>query len=92
MHSYDDVDLRRPARRASPSAPAELGLVVEEPGSGWCGAVVECDRERVSLEDRHGAVRVFPLGVFLVDGSPVTLVRPTVWAEIHAWVTTYFGG
>ena len=55
---------------------ADRDVVVEEPLSGWCGAVVECDRERVSLEDRHGRVRVFPLGVFLLDGAPVTLVRP----------------
>jgi hypothetical protein len=32
----------------------------------------------VSLEDRHGKVRVFPLDPagFLLDGAPVTLVRP----------------
>ena len=60
-----------------PSRPAEAGLVVEEPVTGWCGAVVDCDRERVSLEDRHGRVRVFPLGPgFLVEGRPVVLVRP----------------
>lgn len=64
-----------------PSVAADTGLVVEEPVTGWCGAVVECDRERVSLEDRHGRVRVFPLGPgFLIDGSPVVLVRPSVAA------------
>ncbi len=58
--------------------PADLGLVVEEVGTGWCGAVVECDKERVSLEDRRGKVRVFPLdpGGFLLEGRPVTLARP----------------
>jgi hypothetical protein len=61
--------------------PAEAGLVVEEPVTGWCGAVVGCDKERVSLEDRHGKVRVFPLGPgFLVDGSPVVLARPVAAA------------
>ncbi len=50
--------------------------MVEEVLTGWCGAVVECDKERVSLEDRKGRVRVFPLGVFLLDGVPATLVRP----------------
>ncbi len=68
------------ARRPRPPAPqveAEAGLVVEEPVTGWCGAVVECDKERVSLEDRRGRVRVFPLGPgFLLDGAPVVLVRP----------------
>jgi hypothetical protein len=68
----------RPVRAAVPVVPAELGLVVEEVGTGWCGAVVEVDKERVSLEDRRGAVRVFPLdpGGFLLEGSPVTLARP----------------
>jgi hypothetical protein len=67
---------RRP-RRPVPEQPAEPGLVVEEAESGFCGAVVGSDKERVSLEDRHGAVRVFPLGHgFLVDGAPVQLVRP----------------
>jgi hypothetical protein len=56
--------------------PADHGLVVEEVLTGWCGAVVECDKERVSLEDRHGKVRVFPLGVYLLEGAPVTLVKP----------------
>ena len=64
-----------------PSVPAEPGLVVEEPTTGWCGAVVECDKERVSLEDRHGRVRVFPLGPgFLLEGRPVVLVRPVAVA------------
>jgi len=68
----------RPVRRAVPVVPADLGLVVEEVASGWCGAVVECDKERVSLEDRHGKVRVFPLepGGFLLEGAAVTLTRP----------------
>ena len=68
----------RPARRAPEVVTAELGLVVEEAGSGFCGAVVECDKERVSLEDRRGTVRVFPLeaGGFLLEGVAVTLARP----------------
>jgi Protein of unknown function (DUF3097) len=75
------ADARRP-RAAPPTVAAEGGLVVEEPGTGWCGAVVECDKERVSLEDRHGRVRVFPLapGGFLLDGAVVTLVRPVAAA------------
>ena len=72
----------RPARRVAESVPAELGLVVEEASTGWCGAVVECDKERVSLEDRHGRVRVFPLepAGFLLDGVAVTLARPVAGA------------
>jgi hypothetical protein len=76
VRSYDDIDLAAPARRPAPDLPAELGLVLEEVLTGWCGAVIEWDKERVSLEDRHGKVRVFPLGVFLHEGTPVTLVPP----------------
>ena len=73
------ADLRRPKRVVQTRA-ADAGLVVEEVATGFCGAVVECDKERVSLEDRHGKVRVFPLepAGFLLDGVPVTLARPVV--------------
>lgn len=77
MRSYDGMDLRAPQRQPLPELAAEAGLVVEEVLTGWCGAVVACDKERVSLEDRYGTVRVFPLGPFLVEGRPVALVRPT---------------
>jgi hypothetical protein len=68
----------RPVRKVPATVAADRGLVVEEVVTGWCGAVVECDRERVSLEDRHGKVRVFPLepGGFLLEGVAVTLTRP----------------
>jgi hypothetical protein len=68
----------RPQRRAVEVVAAEPGLVVEEAGTGFCGAVVECDKERVSLEDRHGRVRVFPLDAagFLLEGVAITLTRP----------------
>lgn len=75
MRSYDNIELRAPKKAPAPDLAAEHGLVLEEVLSGWCGAVVEWDKERVSLEDRHGKVRVFPLGVFLHEGVPVTLVR-----------------
>jgi hypothetical protein len=52
--------------------------VVEDPASGFCGAVVRFEHGGVVLEDRHGRHRLFPLtpAGFLVDGKPVTLVRP----------------
>jgi hypothetical protein len=58
--------------------PAEPGLVVEDAGTGWCGAVVACEKDVVSLEDRRGKLRVFPLDPagFLLEGRVVTLVRP----------------
>ncbi|MFF5263374.1 DUF3097 domain-containing protein [Actinomadura viridis] len=70
---------RRPRKGAIPEIPAESGLVAEDPDSGFCGAVVACDRLGVTLEDRFGKRRVFPLtkAGFLIDGRPVTLVRPS---------------
>jgi hypothetical protein len=76
---YGDVLSGGRRRRAPvPEVPAEPDLVVEEPGSGFCGAVVELAKDAVTLEDRHGRRRMFPLrpGGFLLDGKPVTLVRP----------------
>jgi hypothetical protein len=70
---------RRP--RAVPDVPAEAGLVVEDTESGFCGAVVGTEKgpegHVVTLEDRHGRRRSFPLGAgFLLEGRHVALVRP----------------
>ncbi|MGR6922494.1 DUF3097 domain-containing protein [[Actinomadura] parvosata] len=69
---------RRPGKGKIPKVPAEPDLVVEDADSGFCGAVVACDKEAVTLEDRFGKRRLFPLApaAFLLDGRPVTLVRP----------------
>ncbi|WP_030903999.1 DUF3097 domain-containing protein [Streptosporangium amethystogenes] len=71
-------DWRRPRRGGIPQVPAELDLVVEDADGGFCGAVVACDKEAVTLEDRFGRRRVFPLepAAFLLEGRTVTLVRP----------------
>jgi hypothetical protein len=65
----------------SPAVEAEHGLVVEDAETGFCGAVVRCEKtaggHTVTLEDRHGRHRVFPLGPgFLLEGAPVRLTRP----------------
>lgn len=75
-------DWRRPRRGQLPEVPAEPGLVAEDPSSEFCGAVVACGKEGVTLEDRHGRRRLFPLtkAGFLIDGKPVTLVRPAAGA------------
>jgi hypothetical protein len=69
---------RRPLKGRIPEIAAEPGLVAEDPSSGFCGAVVACEKDSVTLEDRFGKRRVFPLAKagFLIDGKPVTLVRP----------------
>ncbi|GAA1761174.1 DUF3097 domain-containing protein [Luedemannella helvata] len=61
-----------------PEVDAEIDLVVEDPDSGFCGAVVGFEAGAVVLEDRFGGRRVFPLApaAFLLDGQVVTLRRP----------------
>ncbi|KAB7744906.1 DUF3097 family protein [Nostocoides sp. F2B08] len=78
-------DWRRGRRPVSAPRPAEVGLVVEEVETGWCGAVVRTEKAGgvhvVVLEDRHRRTRTFPLGPgFLVDGTPVVLTAPAAAA------------
>jgi hypothetical protein len=84
---YSDV-LAQPARRRSvPEVAAERELVVEAADGRFCGAVVAVGRavdagekrDTVTLEDRHGTRREFAMlpAAFLLDGRPVTLIRPT---------------
>lgn len=81
---YGDIFSGHPrtARRTVPRVAADPDLVVEDAASGFCGAVVGFDRsydgDFVKLEDARGAVRLFALreAAFLIDGEPVTLVRP----------------
>lgn len=79
--SRDILDEFEQQKRAPayPSVQAEAGLVVEDRASGFCGEVVGVDAQAVSLRDRDGRDRqfVFKQGGFLVEGKPVTLVRPT---------------
>jgi Protein of unknown function (DUF3097) len=68
----------RPGQRPVPQVEAEPGLVVEDSDGRFCGAVVGFEKDAVTLEDRHGKRRAFPLpGPFLLEGRRVTLVRPT---------------
>src|SRR5690349_18085099 len=87
-HSHDyrgafGADGSRIVRKKEiPEVAAERGTVVEDAASGFCGAVVRVDIREVTLEDRHGRHRVFPLrpAAFLVDGRVTTLVPPVVAA------------
>ncbi|MCT2590386.1 DUF3097 domain-containing protein [Streptomyces sp. N2-109] len=80
-----DPDLTPPWKQSgkdAPELPADPGLVVEEVTTGFCGAVIRCEKTAqgptVTLEDRFGKHRVFPLEPrgFLLEGKVVTLVRP----------------
>jgi hypothetical protein len=67
----------KPGRGPVQQVEAEPGLVVEDFEGRFCGAVVALDKDAVTLEDRHGKRRVFPMpGAFLLEGKRVPLVRP----------------
>ncbi|GAB2752225.1 DUF3097 domain-containing protein [Streptomyces bullii] len=80
MRQYSP-DLTPPWKKPKPvpEVPAEPGLVVEEQVTGFCGAVIGCEAGTVTLEDRFGKHRVFPMEPrgFLLEGRVVTLVRPS---------------
>ena len=72
-------------RRPLPRIGAAAGLVVEDAETGFCGAVIACEKAAgvvtVTLEDRHGKRRAFPAGPgFLLEGRPVELVPPVTAA------------
>ncbi|MGC4932345.1 DUF3097 domain-containing protein [Gordonia sp. DT30] len=86
-------DVLAAPRRVAPRTPevaAERDLVVEDAASGFCGAVVGLEKsyagDLVRLEDRNGRTRVFVMhpAAFLIDGSPVTLVRPRARGPLPA--------
>jgi len=73
------TDWRAPKRGRATETPAELGAVVEEVETDWVGEIVAIDRDldTLTLEDRRGKRRTFPLGPgFLLEGKPVILTRP----------------
>jgi hypothetical protein len=72
-------DWRKPANGRTTEQPAELGLVVEDVATGWCGEIVRVDADlgTVDLEDRRNARKTFRLGPgFWLDGKPISLVAP----------------
>ncbi|MGL6237156.1 MAG: DUF3097 domain-containing protein [Segniliparus sp.] len=82
-HQYGDILAARPKRQPAPEVVAEIDMVVEDPVSDFCGAVVAVDTDRkgyVTLEDARGNRRLFEMrpGAFLLEGKPVTLVRPKI--------------
>ena len=75
-----NTDWRAPKRGRAVEIDADKGLVVEEVTTDWCGEIVAVERDlgTVTLEDRRGKRRTFPLGTgFLHEGVPVVLVPPT---------------
>jgi hypothetical protein len=70
-------DWNRPKNGRTVDMEVSYGLVVEEPTSGFVGAVVRWEHGVVDLEDRHGKIRSYPLGPgFWYEGKPVALKAP----------------
>jgi Protein of unknown function (DUF3097) len=72
-------DWQAPARGRAVPTEATAGLVVEEVMTDFCGEIVAVDRDlgTLTLEDRRGRRRAFPLGPgFLLEGRPVVLTPP----------------
>ena len=68
---------QRADKPATVETPAAIGMVVEDPTSGFCGSVVRWENGLIVLEDRKGRRRSFPFGPgFWLDGKPVSLVQP----------------
>ena len=81
--------LARDPHRDAPGAPnprsrqvhVEIGMVLEDVGSGWVGAVTRVEKSGgvhlVELEDRRGKRRSFPLGGgFWLEGQPIIALAP----------------
>lgn len=78
--SLDELNNRRRPPQVQP-LPVARGMVLEEVSSGWVGAVVRLETiggmRVLSLEDRRGKIRAFPLGPgFLFEGQPVIAAEP----------------
>ncbi|MCW2601869.1 MAG: hypothetical protein JWN61_4 [Pseudonocardiales bacterium] len=71
-------DWRRETAKVIPTIALELDLVVEDGAGRFAGAVIGWSRTEVTLEDRAGRQRAFPLepAGFLLDGRAVTLEAP----------------
>jgi DUF3097, C-terminal domain/DUF3097, N-terminal domain len=78
MRYERDIELELQRKRPRyPHVMAQIGMVVEERSSGFCGDIVKVSFEAVTLRDRKNRFRHFRWsdGGFLIDGRPVTLVR-----------------
>src|SRR4051794_41517876 len=73
------ADRLAPRRGRAVEIDADKGLVVEEVSTDWCGEIVAVERDlhTVTLEDRRGKRRTFPLGAgVLLEGAPGILRAP----------------
>ncbi|HBX79737.1 MAG: DUF3097 domain-containing protein [Propionibacteriaceae bacterium] len=81
MSRYSDDVLaagwQRAGKPTTVEVQAQVGLVVEEPTSGWVGAIIRWENGLFVLEDRAARRRSFSFGPgFWIDGRPVAIVQP----------------
>lgn len=68
---------RQAGKPTTTEVPAQLGMVLEDPATGFVGALVRLENGLLVLEDRRGKRRSFPLGPgFWLDGKPVAVTAP----------------
>ena len=72
-----------------PGVTVEIGMLVEDRSSGFCGDVVRWNAEGITVQDRNDHVRHFTWkpGGFLIEGRAVTLVRPAGVREVTQRIT-----
>jgi hypothetical protein len=81
------AEAKKPTRY--PEIEVSMGLMVEDRSSGFCGDVVRWNVEAITLRGRDQHLRYFTWkpGGFLVEGRPVTLVRPAATRSASQQVT-----
>lgn len=84
-YAWGAQDLSRASINNRPAPPRRVelkrGMVLEDL-NGWVGEVVRAERIGgeifFGLEDAHGRVKNFPLGIgYFLEGEPVEIVAPT---------------
>ena len=84
-YAWGAQDLSRASINNRPTPPRRVALkrgMVLEDLNGWVGEVVHAERIGgeifFGLEDAHGRVKNFPLGIgYFLEGEPVEIVAPT---------------
>jgi hypothetical protein len=93
LMSYSDDILDDFAQQAKapryPDVTVEMGMLIEDRSSHFTGDVVRWSAEGVTVQDRHDYIRHFGWkpGGFLIEGKPVTLVRPKATATASQRIT-----
>jgi Protein of unknown function (DUF3097) len=74
---------QRAGRPTSTDLALEVGLVVEDATSGFCGAVLRWERGLVILEDRHGNRRTFALAASGSVVGPASRAKTALASRIY---------